>query len=74
MKQKMKNFQVLYQTVYALWLLTYNEEVAGKCGETKLISTLIEILRSVSRVKVVRMALATLRVTFFFFSPSKESP
>lgn len=61
-KQKMKNFQLLYQLTCALWLLSYNKVVAAeKFKDTKVIQTSVEVLRTVSKEKVIRMELATLR-------------
>jgi len=61
-KQKMKNFQLLYQLTTALWLLSYNKEVAAdKFKDTKAIQTSVEVLRTVTKEKVLRMELATLR-------------
>jgi len=58
---KAKNVQVLYQTVYTLWLLTYNKSVAEKMNTTKIIHTLVDTLkRTGTHDKVIRMCLATL--------------
>jgi len=62
LKSKTKNIQVLYQAVNCIWLLSYDSSVAEKMGgDTKVIPSLIEVLRTVQKEKVVRMALATLR-------------
>jgi len=62
LKSKIKNFQIQYQILYSFWLLSYSEKVANLTGETNsIIGSVVEILRTVSKEKVVRMCLATLR-------------
>jgi len=64
---KQKNFQLLYQIINAVWLLTYSKSVAARIGtETGLIPVLVQILKDVSKEKVVRMCLATFRVCLNF--------
>jgi len=61
LKSKSKNSQILYEVVYVLWLLSFNKHVAEKMNDTKVIPSLIELLRTVSKDKVIRLSLATLR-------------
>ncbi len=63
-KNKSKNVQMLYQTVYCLWLLSYNQQVAEVMNDTKVIPNLVEILRIATKEKVIRMTVATLRVCY----------
>jgi len=61
-ESKSKSVQILYQSIYCLWLLSYNSQVAEQISTTKVIQTLAEILkRTGTHDKVVRMCLATLR-------------
>jgi len=65
LETKNKNVQILYQTVYSLWLLSYNPRVAAKMNslnDCNVIRCLIDLLRRTgTHDKVIRMALATLR-------------
>jgi len=62
LENKGKNVQILYQTVYSLWLLSYNDRVAALFFDTKVIRCLIDLLRRTgTHDKVIRMSLATLR-------------
>jgi hypothetical protein len=59
-----KNFQLLYQITNCLWLLTYNKTVAARVGdETAIIAALVDIVRDVTKEKVIRMAIGTFRVS-----------
>lgn len=66
LKSKAKNSQLLYQTLYCLWLLSYNKKVAEMVSETKVIPYIVDVLRTVPKEKVARMGLATLRVLYLF--------
>jgi len=56
------NFQLLYETTYCLWLLTYNKEISGKFSKSStVIHKLVEIVRTIGKEKVIRMAIAALR-------------
>jgi len=61
LKTKSKNLQILYQVVYVIWLLSYNKVAAERMNDTKVIPNLIELLRTVTKEKVIRLAIATLR-------------
>jgi len=62
LEKKNKNVQILYQTVYCLWILTYNAKVAALINDTRVIRCLVELLRKTgTHDKVIRMSLATLR-------------
>jgi len=60
-KSTQKNFQFLYQAIRCIWLLSYNADVAAQMNTTKIISSLVDVLRNSQREKVTRLALATLR-------------
>ena len=63
LETKSKNFQILYDTLYCLWLLSYSKQVAEFIGSTKIIQSLANILKKgVTKEKVIRMTLATLGV------------
>jgi V-type H+-transporting ATPase subunit H len=71
LKTKMKNFQILYQTLNCLWLLSYNKKAAEKISESKIIHTLVDILKQIPKEKVQRMTLAIL-VNLLGISNSNE--
>lgn len=56
-----KNIQQLYLAIKCLWLLSYNEEIRVTLTSPILISNLVDILKYVSKDKVVRLTLGTLR-------------
>ena len=62
LKTKVKNFQIVYQTVNCLWLLSFQRSIAEQINQTRIIHNLVEILRVVPKEKVIRMTLATLKV------------
>jgi len=54
--------QVLYQTIYCLWLMSYNKEIAATFSSVNgLIKSLVKILRKEDREKLRRITLFTLR-------------
>mmetsp|Transcript_22157 Transcript_22157/g.36640 ORF Transcript_22157/g.36640 Transcript_22157/m.36640 type:complete len:464 (-) Transcript_22157:495-1886(-) len=55
--------QLLYQVVFCLWSLSYSTEAALAMVTTKLglVAKLVDIVKSVQKEKVVRVALATLK-------------
>jgi V-type H+-transporting ATPase subunit H len=54
--------QVLYQTLYCLWLLSYDDTVAEDFGRiSNLVSQLVEVIRKEDRVKIRRVGIAILR-------------
>jgi len=54
--------QVLYQTLFCLWLLSYDETVAEDFGRiSNLVSQLVEVIRKEDRVKIRRVGVAILR-------------
>jgi V-type H+-transporting ATPase subunit H len=61
LKTKVKNFQIVYQSVQCLWLLSFQKSVAEQIAQTRIIHNLVEILKVVPKEKVIRMTLATLR-------------
>jgi hypothetical protein len=66
------NVQVLYQGVYALWLLSYHKDIRKTMTDPILVSNLVDILKHVTKDKVIRMSIATLRVRLkcFFLFPA----
>eukprot|EP01114_Cavostelium_apophysatum_P023162 TRINITY_DN863_c0_g1_i1.p1 TRINITY_DN863_c0_g1~~TRINITY_DN863_c0_g1_i1.p1 ORF type:complete len:459 (-),score=149.73 TRINITY_DN863_c0_g1_i1:15-1391(-) len=62
LEAKSKSVQILYQTLYCLWLLSYSTTVAEQINNTTVIKNLVECLkRTGTHDKVIRMTLATLR-------------
>eukprot|EP00127_Corallochytrium_limacisporum_P004013 Clim_evm62s156 gene=Clim_evmTU62s156 len=55
------NFQMQYQLLFCLWLLSFNKEVVKYLEGTPIVSRLADILRSSSKEKVSRIALSICR-------------
>jgi len=55
------NFQLVYEAIYCVWLMTYNDKIASRVFGTGLIPALVDIVKTVTKEKVVRLAIATLR-------------
>jgi len=55
--------QLLYQTLFAIWSLSYSPEATAEMASSKwgLVAKLVDIVKKCSKEKVVRVALATLR-------------
>ena len=62
-KSQDQNFQLLYQSLFCLWMLTFNNEVKEKMTDPELVFNLVEIFKQVEVLKVRRMTIATLRVS-----------
>jgi V-type H+-transporting ATPase subunit H len=61
LKSKAKECQLLYYTLYDIWMLTYNKDVVSQIGPSKrVIPNIVEILRTQSKEKIIRMSLAIL--------------
>lgn len=43
--------------------MTYTEKISSRVGDTGLIPALVNVIKTVSKEKVVRLAIATLRVS-----------
>jgi V-type H+-transporting ATPase subunit H len=62
LRSQSHNFQILYQASYCCWLLSYNHHVAERfSASTTIIHKLVEIVRTIGKEKVIRMAVAALR-------------
>jgi len=61
LQQYGSNFQILYQAIYCLWLLSYNETIAENVGGSLVVHKLVELVRTSAKEKVIRIALSTLR-------------
>ncbi|EGC32065.1 hypothetical protein DICPUDRAFT_156018 [Dictyostelium purpureum] len=55
------NIQLLYETIYSIWLLTYNNEIAAKYSGTGLVSKLVNLIKTVVKEKIVRLSISVLR-------------
>lgn len=55
------NFQVQYQLVFCLWVLTFNPLLAGKMNKFSVIPILADILNDCAKEKVTRIILAVFR-------------
>jgi V-type H+-transporting ATPase subunit H len=61
------NFQVQYQLIFCLWVLTFNPKMAGAMSKFNVIPTLADILSESVKEKVTRIILATFRVSIAYF-------
>jgi V-type H+-transporting ATPase subunit H len=60
--KKQPNFQVKYEVIFCLWLLTFTSQIASKIyTKWNVIPFLVEILRTSIKEKVTRVTLATIR-------------
>ncbi|KRX36577.1 putative V-type proton ATPase subunit H 2, partial [Trichinella murrelli] len=59
------NFQLQYQLIFCIWCLTFSPDIAEKMHRLGVISTIAEVVSETSKEKVIRIALATLRVKLF---------
>jgi len=55
------NFEIMYRSTYCLWLLSYTAQITDNMFPQQLIFTLSEILKNVTKEKVVRITLALFR-------------
>ncbi|CEO99510.1 unnamed protein product (mitochondrion) [Plasmodiophora brassicae] len=56
-----RNTQLVYQAAFCLWMLSYNTDVLRLFLRDNVAVSLVEVLQSVSREKVTRVILATIR-------------
>ncbi|KAI7851046.1 armadillo-type protein [Circinella umbellata] len=62
LKKSHSNPQVIYETVFALWLLTFDEEIATNLNRKyDVISSLVEIAKSALKEKIIRVVVATFK-------------
>jgi len=61
LKTQQTNLQLLYEANFVIWLLTYNEKIANSVAETGLIKALVNIIKIITKEKVLRLAIASLR-------------
>eukprot|EP00126_Sphaerothecum_destruens_P010257 Sdes_comp20703_c0_seq2m16330 len=59
--QKNINFQIQYQILFCLWLLTFNSQVVADIHKFPLVSCVAILLKQSVREKIVRVSLALLR-------------
>ncbi|KAF2074548.1 hypothetical protein CYY_004131 [Polysphondylium violaceum] len=55
------NVQLLYETLYAIWLLTFSKDIAASYSNTGLVGKLVTLVKVVTKEKIVRLSLASLR-------------
>ncbi|KAH7298176.1 hypothetical protein KP509_25G030600 [Ceratopteris richardii] len=53
--------QLLYEATLCLWLLSFNDAAVDAIGSTHALSRLVEVARTSTKEKVVRVAILTLR-------------
>ncbi|CAB3380459.1 Hypothetical predicted protein [Cloeon dipterum] len=56
-----QNFQIQYQLIFCLWVLTFNPEMAGRMNRYNVIPILADILSDSVKEKVTRIILAVYR-------------
>jgi hypothetical protein len=56
------NSQILYQAIYGMWLLSYNKTIIEQFHSTSAITRIVDTIRQVTKVKVIRVGIATLTV------------
>lgn len=61
LKTQQANLQLLYEATFVVWLLTYNEKIANSVADTGLIKALADIIKVITKEKVLRLAIAALR-------------
>jgi len=54
-------FQLQYQFIFCIWMLSFNIEIAEKIGENNVIPVLADILRTSQKEKVTRIIIATFK-------------
>lgn len=54
------SFQLQYETIMCMWLLSYNEEVADTLADTGVIKRVVTALKNSTKEKIIRICLATL--------------
>jgi len=60
---KAQNIQIIYQTLYCCWLLTFDKQAASAAfKDSGVINLINQILKTHQKEKVIRIALATLKV------------
>jgi len=58
---QMANLQLLYETAYVVWLMSYNKDIAENLVDTGLIKAVVGIIKAITKEKIVRLAVASLR-------------
>jgi hypothetical protein len=57
---------MIYETLYCLWLLSYNKNISEQFQKTNVIARIVEILKTVQKEKIIRVSMATLVVSKIF--------
>eukprot|EP01133_Synstelium_polycarpum_P010235 gene10235-11929_t len=60
-KEGSPSLTLLYETLYSLWLLSFNQSAANWTSGKGVISKLVSIIKTISKDKIIRMAVATLK-------------
>eukprot|EP01100_Stratorugosa_tubuloviscum_P014363 TRINITY_DN764_c0_g1_i1.p1 TRINITY_DN764_c0_g1~~TRINITY_DN764_c0_g1_i1.p1 ORF type:complete len:444 (+),score=172.46 TRINITY_DN764_c0_g1_i1:103-1434(+) len=55
------NFQLQYQILHCIWLLTYNNSIADNFHSTDLMRLIVDLLKVTTKEKVIRMGVATFK-------------
>lgn len=61
LKTQTQNLQLLYETTYVVWLLMYNDNLSQNVVDTGLIKALVDIVKTITKEKVLRLAISALR-------------
>lgn len=60
------NFQLLYQLIYCVWICSFDYDLALKMSRYNAIPKMADILSDSVKEKVIRMIMATFRVSLWF--------
>ncbi|KYQ90178.1 vacuolar ATP synthase subunit H [Tieghemostelium lacteum] len=55
------NIRLLYETLYTIWLLTFNEEIVAGYSGTGIVAKLVQLIKTLAKEKIVRLSISTLR-------------
>ncbi|EGG20317.1 vacuolar ATP synthase subunit H [Cavenderia fasciculata] len=55
------NLTLLYETLYVLWLFSYNSSVATSLSGKGVVGKLVTIIKQIQKDKIVRLSIATLK-------------
>lgn len=61
LKTQSGNIQLMYETIFCIWMMTYNQEIASNVVGTGLIPALVDVIKTIVKEKVVRLSISSLR-------------
>ncbi|EFA79804.1 vacuolar ATP synthase subunit H [Heterostelium album PN500] len=57
---------LLYEALYCIWLLSFSPVVAHDASEKNIVPTLVQITKTITKEKIIRLSIASLRVIIKF--------